>query len=157
MQRKSLADLHKIIKKHELHFKSCESQLDELMEELRDVTVSFSTNNYRYKRIWYGFLVVLTTMVSVVFYMAEMSIFTTEKISLIYWLNYDLSLAYFVNCFLMVYIVYVITHTIFRVKIYRVFELHKGHSTAASLLFTSMNMSRISYPLCYNYLQLTSI
>lgn len=31
LQKKSLADLHKIIKKHHLHFKSCESQLDDLM------------------------------------------------------------------------------------------------------------------------------
>lgn len=37
------------------------------------------------------------------------------------------------------------------------FELHKKHSSAASLFFTSINMARISYPLCYNYLQLTSI
>lgn len=107
--------------------------------------------------MWYNFLFVLSVIVSAVFYLAEISIFTTKKISVIYWLNYDMSLAYFVNCVMMVYVVYVVTHTIFRVKIYRVFELHKGHSTAASLLFTSMNMSRISYPLCYNYLQLTSI
>ena len=99
----------------------------------------------------------VSVVVSVVFYLAEISIFTSKKISVIYWLNYDMSLAYLVNCILMIYVVYVVTHTIFRVKIYRVFELHKGHSTAASLLFTSINMSRISYPLCYNYLQLTSI
>jgi len=83
--------------------------------------MSFSKNNYRFKRIWYSFLFIFTTVVSVIFYLSEISIFTTKKISLIYWLNYDLSLAYFINCLLMIYIVYVITHTIFRVKIYRVF------------------------------------
>jgi hypothetical protein len=121
LQKKSLLDLHKIIKQHHLHFQSCESQLDDLVDELREVTVCFSRNNYRYKRMWYTFLFVLSTIVSVIFYTAEISIFTTKKISVIYWLNYDLSIAYFVNCLLMIYIVYVVTHTIFRVKIYRIF------------------------------------
>lgn len=116
-----MTELHKIIKKHHLHLNSCESQLDDVMEELKDVTISFSKNNYRYKKMWYNGLFVASALVSGVFYLGEISIFTTKKISVIYWLNYDLSLAYFINCLLMVYIVYVITHTIFRVKIYRIF------------------------------------
>ena len=71
--------------------------------------------------MWYNVMFVVSVIVSVVFYLAEISIFTTKKISVIYWLNYDMSLAYFVNCLLVVYVVYVVTHTIFRVKIYRVF------------------------------------
>ena len=61
------------------------------------------------------------------------------------------------NCVLMSYIVYIVTHTVFRVKLYKVFSLHKKHSTAASLLFTSINLSRVCYPLCYNYLQITDM
>lgn len=64
---------------------------------------------------------IFTSVIGAIFYLAEISIFTTKKISVIYWLNYDLTVAYFTNCLLMIYIVYVVTHTIFRVKIYKIF------------------------------------
>jgi hypothetical protein len=61
------------------------------------------------------------------------------------------------NCLLMFYIVYIVTHTVFRIKLYRVFSLHKKHSSSSSLIFTAINLARICYPLCYNYLQITHI
>lgn len=65
--------------------------------------------------------------------------------------------AYIFNTCLTAYIAYIVTNTIFRIKIYKIFALHKGHSTASSLLFTAINLSRICYPLCYNYLQITNM
>lgn len=62
-----------------------------------------------------------------------------------------------VNTVLAGYVAYVMTHTIFRIRIYRVFALHRGHSSASSLLFTAINLARVSYPLCFNYLQLTGL
>jgi hypothetical protein len=62
-----------------------------------------------------------------------------------------------INTILTAYIAFIITHTIFRVKIYKTFSLHRGHSSASSFLFTSINLSRICYPLCYNYLQITDL
>jgi hypothetical protein len=38
-----------------------------------------------------------------------------------------------------------------------VFSLHKKHSSSSSLTFTAINMARICYPLCFNYLQITHI
>jgi hypothetical protein len=61
------------------------------------------------------------------------------------------------NTLFAAYIAYVVVHTIFRVKVYKVYALHRGHSSASSLLFTAINLSRISYPLCYNYLQITNL
>lgn len=58
---------------------------------------------------------------------------------------------------MLMYIVYVTTHTICRVKVYKVFELRKKHSNAPSLFFTAINMCRVVYPLCYNYLMLTKV
>lgn len=37
------------------------------------------------------------------------------------------------------------------------FSLHKKHSSSASLSFTAINLARISFPLCYNYTQITEI
>lgn len=65
--------------------------------------------------------------------------------------------SYIMNCLLTFYIVYIVTHTIFRIKLYRVFSLHKKHSSSSSLIFTAINLARICYPLCYNYLQITHI
>ena len=59
------------------------------------------------------------------------------------------------NCLLTFYIVYIVSQTVFRIKLYKVFALHKKHSTASSLAFASINLARIAYPLCYNYLQIT--
>jgi hypothetical protein len=42
-------------------------------------------------------------------------------------------------------------------KIFGLYSLHPHHSTSASLLFTSVNISRVSYPICYNYLQMTGL
>ena len=57
----------------------------------------------------------------------------------------------------MSYIAYIVVHSVFRIKVYKVFALYKGHSTASSLLFTAINLSRICYPLCYNYEQITDL
>lgn len=62
-----------------------------------------------------------------------------------------------VNTLLTGYVGYIVTHTIFRVRVYKVFALHRGHSSASSLLFTAINLARVSYPLCYNYLQITGL
>lgn len=53
--------------------------------------------------------------------------------------------------------VYIITHSIFEMNVFGMFNLHKRHSTGASLLFMAINVARISYPLCYNYLQITGM
>ena len=42
-------------------------------------------------------------------------------------------------------------------NVFGLFNLHKRHSTSASLLFMAINVARISYPLCYNYLQITGM
>lgn len=63
----------------------------------------------------------------------------------------------FVNTVMIGYVAYIVANTIFRIKVYKTFSLHKGHSTAASLIFTAINLSRVAYPLCYNYLQLTNM
>ena len=75
-------------------------------------------------------------------------------LSLIQW---DSPQSYVMNCLLTLYCVYIVSQTVFRIKIYRIFALHKKHSTASSLVFTSINLARIAYPLCYNYLQITSM
>ena len=64
--------------------------------------------------------------------------------------------AYFFNVALTIYVAYIVGNAIFRVKVYKIFALHKGHSSASSLLFTAINLSRVCYPLCFNYLQIIS-
>jgi hypothetical protein len=62
--------------------------------------------------------------------------------------------AYYFNVLLTAYVAYVVGNSIFRIKVYKIFALHKGHSSASSLLFTAINLSRVCYPLCFNYLQI---
>lgn len=61
------------------------------------------------------------------------------------------------NTFLVGYVAYVTTHTVFRVRLYKSYALHRGHSSGSSLLFTAINLARVSYPLCYNYLQMAAL
>lgn len=66
-------------------------------------------------------------------------------------------IAYFINLTLIIYVSYIITHTVFRIKVFHKFALHKNNSSSASLCFTCINLSRIAFPLCYNYSQITNM
>lgn len=65
--------------------------------------------------------------------------------------------AYFLNLCTLLYIAYIVAHTVFRIKVFHKFSLHKSNSSSASLCFTSINLARVSFPLCYNYEQITSM
>lgn len=102
---------------------------------------------------------ILTTILSIFIFFAEFATFAhflapANVLSFIQLSGY-VGLA--INNLLTIYIAYIVTHTIFRIKIYKVFSLHKGHSMASSLIFTSINLARVSYPLCFNYLQITGM
>lgn len=135
------------------------SQLDELVDELKNTTESYLDNNYSRKKIYYTAMFVLTALLSALIFFAEIATFATflDRANLLALLSLTGTPGLIFNTLLTAYIAYVVTHTIFRVKIYKVYALHRGHSSASSLLFTAINLSRISYPLCYNYLQITNL
>lgn len=93
------------------------------------------------------FLAEISTFISVFSYVNILSIINSASPAT----------SYVMNCFGTFYIVYVVTHTVFRIKIYKVFSLYKKHSSSSSLMFTAINLARICYPLCYNYLQIAQI
>lgn len=72
-------------------------------------------------------------------------------------INFSSPASYIMNCLLTLYIAYIVTHTVFRIKLYRMYSLHKKHSSSSSLTFTAINLARICYPLCFNYLQITHV
>lgn len=80
-----------------------------------------------------------------------------SSINILTLIKWDSPASYIMNCLLTFYIVYIVSQTVFRIKLYRVFALHKKHSTSSSLAFASINLARIAYPLCYNYLQITNM
>ena len=101
----------------------------------------------------------LTTLISAVIFFAELSTFATFLVpaNVLRLLGWGGHLPFSFNVVLMSYIAYIVTHSIFRIKVYKIFMLYKGHSTASSLLFTAINLSRVCYPLCYNYEQITDM
>lgn len=147
------------MKKRIIQYNACESELDELVDELRQVSISFSTNSYSRSKIFYIILFALTVLVSLLIFIAEVSTFIPlfEYINVLSLINWASPASYIMNCLFLFYIVYIVTHTVFRIKLYRVFSLHKKHSSSSSLIFTAINLARICYPLCYNYLQITHI
>ena len=149
LKKKSSADLHKIVKKRILEKGGCQSQLDELVDDLKGTTQSYLNNNYSRKKVYYTIMFILTTILSIFIFFAPANVLSFIQLS-----GY-VGLA--INNLLTIYIAYIVTHTIFRIKIYKVFSLHKGHSMASSLIFTSINLARVSYPLCFNYLQITGM
>lgn len=104
-------------------------------------------------------LFAVTTVVSVLIFLAETSTFiwVFEYVNVLSLINWASPASYVLNCLLTCYIVYIVTHTVFRIKLYRVFSLHRKHSSSSSLTFTAINLARICYPLCFNYLQITHI
>ena len=107
--------------------------------------------------MFYWILFVLTAIISLIIFLAELSSFVSvlSVINVLALIKWDSPASYIMNCLLTFYIVYIVSQTVFRIKLYKVFALHKKHSTASSLAFASINLARIAYPLCYNYLQIT--
>lgn len=103
----------------------------------------------------------ITSILSVFIFFAELATFAKflapANLLAVLMGNGSGGLALMANTLLTAYIGYIVTHTIFRVRVYKVFALHRGHSSASSLLFTAINLARVSYPLCYNYLQITGL
>jgi hypothetical protein len=135
-----------------------ESQLDELVDDLKTTTIAHQNNGYKYRKAYFSLLFFITTGLSALIFFAELSTFAVflapaNILSLL--MGSSGAFGLFLNTCLTTYIAYIVTHTIFRVKVYKVFALHRGHSSASSLLFTAINLARVSYPLCYNYLQIT--
>lgn len=110
-------------------------------------------------RIIYIILFILTILVSVIILLAETSTFISvfEYINVLGLINFASPASYIMNFILTFYIAYIVTHTVFRIKLYKVYSLHKRHSSSSSLTFTAINLARICYPLCFNYLQITHI
>lgn len=104
-------------------------------------------------------LFVVTLLLSILIFFAEVATFASflGPANLLALLSFSGIAGLIVNTLLTVYVAYVMTHTIFRIKVYKIFSLHRGHSSASSLLFTAINLARVSYPLCFNYLQMTGL
>lgn len=103
---------------------------------------------------------VITIFLSTVIFIGEISSFVPplQKINiLIYIDNTKPAISYILNSLLLIYMTYIITHALFEMNVFGLFNLHKKHSTAVSMLFMALNLARISYPLCYNYLQITGM
>ncbi len=116
-------------------------------------------NNYSHKKIFYTIMFIVTTIISALIFFAELSTFASflAPINVLGLMGWGGFVAYGFNVFLTVYITYVVVNSVFRIKVYKIFALHKGHSTASSLLFSAINLSRVCYPLCFNYLQITNM
>lgn len=117
-------------------------------------------NNYLYMKVIYSVLLVVTTLLSIILFLGEMSSFipTLEKANVLIYIDEARSaVSYTLNTLFLLYMTYIITHSVFEMNVFGVFSLHKRHSTAGSMLFMSVNLARISYPLCYNYLQITGM
>ena len=133
--------------------------MDELVDDLKGITESYLHNNYSKKKISFTILFVLATTITIVIFFAELSTFIKflQPANVLRLMTWGGTLTFVFNVILTSYVAYIVASSIFRIKVYKVFALYKGHSTASSLLFTSINLSRVCYPLCFNYLQITNM
>lgn len=161
LTEEKLAALHRTTKRKVSELRMYGSWMEELVENVNSCNQSVTANGYRYKRWGFRVLFVMVTLLSIVVFIGEVSTFipAVEAANALYYLNEIPSPAtvYLLNSLLLLYIVYIISHSVFEMKVFGLYSLHRHHSTAASLLFTSVNLSRVSYPLCYNYLQITGM
>lgn len=137
-----------------------DSWLQEIVEDTKFVLSQTKKNNYVYLKGMYIALLVITIFISTIIFIGEISSFVPvfEKANLLIYVDKAKSpVSYVLNSCLLLYMTYIITHSVFEMNVFGLFNLHKRHSTAASLLFMAINIARISYPLCYNYLQITGM
>jgi hypothetical protein len=129
------------------------------VDELKGTTESYLHNNYNRKKIYYTFLFLLSSLVSGLIFLGELCTFASFLMptNLLRLLGWGGEIAYAFNVLLMGYVAYIVANSIFRIKVYKIFALYRGHSSASSLLFTAINLSRVSYPLCFNYEQITDM
>lgn len=137
------------------------SWLNEIVDTVARCNNSVVNNSYRYRKWGFLSLFVCSTILNIIIFIGQLSTFVPfmEVVNTLVYINEIPSapVVYIMNSMLLLYIVYIITHSIFEMKVFGMYSLHPNHSTAASLLFTSVNLSRVSYPLCYNYLQITGM
>lgn len=146
-------------KKRILSSNAAASELDELVDDLKGVTESYLNNSYSRKKIYFTVVFVVTVAISTIIFFAEVSTFVSflEPANLLRLMGWGGEVTFAFNVALTAYVAYMVASSIFRIKVYKVFVLFRGHSSASSLLFTSINLSRVCYPLCFNYLQITSM
>jgi hypothetical protein len=100
-----------------------------------------------------------TALISTLVFLAELSTFISflRPINVLRLMAWGGEATFFLNVFMTGYVAYAVAHAIFRIKVYKIFALYRGHSSASSLLFTAINLSRVCYPLCFNYEQITNM
>jgi len=161
LTEEKLAALHRATKRKVSELRMYYSWLEELVENVNGCNHSVVNNGYKFKRWGFIALFVIVSLLSIIVFIGELSTFipAVEVANVLYYLNEIPSapVVYILNSLLLLYIVYIISHSVFEMKVFGLYSLHRHHSTAASLLFTSVNLSRVSYPLCYNYLQITGM
>ncbi len=155
-EKLAAARLHQFPKKRTLQYRANEAELDQLVDEARAVTLSYSQNSYSRRKWFFSIGFGLTTALCAMLFVAEVSICIPwlSWINLLKLVGWASPAGFFCNIALCSFMVYVVASTVFRVKVYKVFALHRGASSASSLLFTCINLARVCYPLCYNYLLL---
>ncbi|KAL4493159.1 hypothetical protein ABPG72_003244 [Tetrahymena utriculariae] len=113
------------------------------------------------KAIWSIFL----TAMSIIVLLSEISLFWDKDLSILGWfvqalLSFELSVFWvqIVTLIPLLFMIFNVYYGLFRLKISGFFGLYpNGHTDAASLLFASVNFSRVAAPLCYNYLEMINI
>jgi hypothetical protein len=102
---------------------------------------------------------------SIIVLVSEVSLFWDSDYSILGWfvnllLGFELSVigVQVVTVLPLLFIIFNVYYGLFRLKISGFFGLYPNHHTdAASLLFASINFSRVAAPLCYNYLEMIQV
>lgn len=156
-----LAAIHRVVKRKVSELRMYTSWMDNIVEAVEACNSSVAKNQYALKRWGFRTAFVAATALSLLVFLAELSTFVpaVTVVNVPFQINGVRvpALVYCLNTALLLYVVYVVSHAVFEMKVFGLYSLHPRHSTAASLLFASVNLSRVSYPICYNYLQLTGL
>lgn len=99
---------------------------------------------------------------SIVILLSEASLFWETRLSVLGWLvqgllGFELSMlgVSVVTLIPLLFMIFNVYYGLFKLKISGFFGLYgNGHTDAASLLFASINFSRVAAPLCFNYLEM---
>lgn len=123
---------------------------------------------FRYVKIKQKFKIVVTLVLSILSLIVlsdEVTLFLSDKKYsiigyLIRKLVFDDPIISYYKCMIFTfctlgYILFCVFYGFFKLKIYSMYGLYDNHHTSSSsLLFTSINFSRVSGPICFNYLDI---
>ncbi|CAD8049363.1 unnamed protein product [Paramecium primaurelia] len=178
---KQLGSLHKSVKQIVFDLRRINTKFDILLNKVKKLERQYEIDsienqnlfikivikaqyiwvNY-FRRYYNKYIGYVFTLLSVILMFGEFQVLMKQKIDINILSSVILSISdtTFTNIILLVlltYMMFCVYYGLFSMKISGLISFNNKHNTdAPSLMFGSVNFGRVSFPLCYNFLQMTA-